>query len=199
MKKVISSCILVILICTSCQKKELHSRNEYVLWVENKENGLRKEVTSGDFTYIFQFKPTDYIICKERRDADTATAHRMAQLEHTLWFNLYLKPKDSRKNPLKDKVSGLDEYNQRLSYFLSDAARNFSLEYDGKEMEEIGYYFENNYGLTPMDVMVVGFRIPDPDPQKDFTISYADELFRNGIVKAGFSGKTIKNIPTLKD
>lgn len=197
MRKVISTVFLLLLVCiSSCGKKEFHSQQEYVIWIENKENGLRREVPSGDFNYIFQFKPADYIICKERRNNDTGG--RATQLKHSVWFNVYLQPRDSRRDPLKDKVSGLDEYNQRLNYFLSAAAKNFTLEYGGKEAEQIGYYFENNYGLTPMDVMIVGFRIPDAVPEKDFTISYADELFGNGIIKANFPQETIINIPTLK-
>lgn len=201
MRKAIKLCLLLAFSCAllqACRTKTVRTPEELVSWLEDEDNGLRKTVATRTHRYVFQYKPAQYIISKEQRgDAGKSPAQRRAELRHAVWFNVFLDAEGSGRNPLKDQVSGLDEYNSRVNYFLADAARNFSLSYNGKQAEPVGYYFENNYGLTPTDVMVVGFKIEDPEPVHDLTVEYNDELYRNGIIKATFTKQDIQKIPTL--
>lgn len=201
MRRVIKLCLLFAFsgsLFGGCKTKAVHTPEELVSWLEDEDNGLRKAVATRTHRYVFQYKPMQYIICKERQgDAGKSAEKRRAELRHAVWFNVFMDAQGSGRNPLKDQVSGLDEYNTRVGYFLTAAGQNFSLSYNGKQAEPVGYYFENNYGLTPTDVMVVGFKIDDPEPIHDLTIEYNDELYKNGIIKATFTKQNIQNIPTL--
>ena len=95
-------------------------------------------------------------------------------------------------------MTEIAEYNDRLNYFLIEAGENIRLLYGDKEsMETIAYHFENNYGLTPMDVMVVGFEIPDAVPTEDLVLEYEDKLFNGGIIKVKISKEQIAAIPEI--
>src|SRR5215217_7354720 len=136
----------------ACNSKEFLNAEEYVRFMENDGNGLRKQVKTGTYTYTFQYKSPEYIVLKEQRGSQPTVADkRLHQLDSTVWFNVMINT-GNKINPLKADAASLSEYNKRVDYFLSGAVRNFKLTYgDLGEMKCIGYLFENNYGLTPMD------------------------------------------------
>lgn len=202
MKAVIRYIIFLFFISVSCnQKKELKAA-DWISFVEKESNGYRKSITTGELTYTFQYKPASYTALKELNatDGDTKVVlkNRAEALKGTVWFNVYIKNKKGNINPLKSNISGLDEYNSRLNYFLMNAGNDFTMRYGGEEMDKIGYSFENNYGLSPADAMVIGFRIPDSIPVKEVVLEYEDKLYKNGILKINISDKILKNIPNLK-
>jgi hypothetical protein len=104
-----------------------------------------------------------------------------------VWFNITLKHNNDAINPLKYKVSSIDEYNQRLEYFLNHASKEIFLEYKNFKLKPISYLFENNYSLTPNETFIVGFELPlDILPKDQMTLVYNDLIFKNGIVKTNF-------------
>ncbi len=177
--------LIILLVTASCTEKSSMRLPEYRQFIEQPENGFRKEVAAGELVYSFQYKPDRYIAAAENVwQPDSAQLQsRQRQLKRTVWFNISVRAKDGNADPLRVNASGLEEYNSRLTYFLSVAERNIRLYYGEEEVPQIGYSFENNYGLAPADVMVVGFSIPDEQPVRPLTIEYYDDLFRNGIVK----------------
>ena len=78
-----------------------------------------------------------------------------------------------------------------------NAMKDFKLIYGNVEMVTAGYHFENNYGLTPMDVMIIGFAIPDSVPVHEMTLVYNEQVFNNGLIKANFSEDDLLSIPKL--
>lgn len=203
MKTVIRLLSLLLIVITSCslidQKMNI---DEFVNYVESKRSGFKKSVTTGDIEYIIQYKPVEYIIYKEMHGNianEDSFENRRKELESTVWFNVYLKSKNSNVNPLKGNVSGLGEYNQNYQYLLTQASNDFKMYYGNNsvEAEKITCHFETNYGLTPTDIFVLGFKIPDAKPVKDMTLVYDDKLYNNGIIKVKILQEHIANTPTL--
>lgn len=191
--------IVAVIGVTACNSRELLTAEEYVRFMERDGNGFRKQVKTGTYNYTFQYKSPEYIMLKEQRGNQTTVADkRLHQLDSTVWFNVMIHT-GSKINPLKADAGSLGEYNKRMNYFLSDAVRNFKLTYgDQGEMKCIGYLFENNYGLTPMDVMIIGYRIPDKRAAREMQLTYDDELFDYGPVKVTISAEKLTSIPKLK-
>ena len=50
----------------SCTSKSLPA-DEYVRWLEKKENGLRVEKEMGKYKYIIQYKPVEYVLALEKK------------------------------------------------------------------------------------------------------------------------------------
>ena len=96
-------------------------------------------------------------------------------------------------------MSGLDEYNSRLSYYLNRAQQDLKLVYGSDTLAPASYLFETNYNLTPQETMVAGFVLPQNDKEirQPVQLAYYDRMFRNGIIKASWTPEQIKSIPAL--
>ena len=97
-------------------------------------------------------------------------------------------------------MSSLDEYNQRLNYFLDEAKNNIWLIYDHHDtLKPASYLFETNFNLTPQETIVVGFYLPHNDgvPNSEMQLSYRDQIFKNGIIKVLYKSNVIRNIPQI--
>jgi hypothetical protein len=202
MKKVISNTIfLAVLLGTNSCTHSLPI-DAYIQYVQNKEHGLKKTVQVTDWEYAIQYKPYDYIILMENKGNRKAfdVSKRKDELKGTAWFNISFKLADGRVSPMRYNLSSKDEYDQRLNYFLNGATHNIRLIYGGRDtLRPIGYLFENNYNLTPQETIVVGFALPGGEtrPQKDMQLSYNDEAFKNGIIKAIYKKQDLQDVPNL--
>ena len=186
---------------SSCSKTM--SADAYLKYIESPENGYRKVVQVDGWEYTFQYKPYEYILCKEFHGLKKSELYkkRMEQLKGTAWFNIYFKRIADTVSPLRYRINSLDEYNQRLTYYLSSAAGKLKLYYGKDTLTTMSYLFETNYNLTPQETMVVGFALPvhDESPQRDMQISYHDVVFNNGIIKSKFEKALLINNPNIID
>lgn len=199
--KIALSVSIFSLLIYSC-KRELQSPLEYINYVENEENGLKKSITVNGWCYDFQYKPHEYIILKEGGDLGFQGADRKKQLDKTVWFNVDISRVEKTINPLKYKMQTLQDYETRYQYMISQAAQDFTLVYNKTDtVYPISYLFETNYNLTPIETVVIGFKLPN-DLQvaaNDMQIIYRDRVFNNGIVKTLFTQKDITQLPKLTD
>lgn len=195
--------LLLLLFLAGCmgRRPDQLSPDAYIRYVEEQGNQLSTTIKSGIWSYTIQYKPGNYIALKEL-DPDSVTGERISKrtgsLEKTVWFNVHIGVAGKGDDPLKYQVADLQDYNRRLDYFLNRAGTNFRLLYGDKgDMEQIGYYFENNYNVKPEVVLIIGFKIPDALPKELMTLEYADELFNAGILKFTVPETAVKQIPTL--
>lgn len=197
MKKVISYALLGLLMLGSCRRSL--NVNDYIKYVHEEKNGLRKVVQIDGWEYSLQYKPYDYIFCMESGNNNTGREKRIKSLKGTAWFNISFRRIDGSITPLKYNISSLDEYDARLDYFLNRATKNIKLIYGADTLPPMSYLFENNYNLAPQETMVVGFDLPGTpaQPEKDMQLCYYDPVLKNGIIKALYKEEDLKRIPKL--
>lgn len=181
----------------SCQR-ELKTP-EYVHYVQQPENGLRKVVSADNWDYIIQYRPYDYILLSEQKKQDPKQeTKRLNDLKGTAWFTISFKRSDGSISPMRYNLSSREEYEQRQNYFLNKASKDIVMVYGKKDtLHPIAYEFENNYNLAPQETIMIGFELPmgHDRPDNDMQLSYNDQVFKNGIIKATFSEKDLNNIP----
>jgi hypothetical protein len=155
---------------------------------------LTKEVSVGNMSYKVQHKPIAVMVANEGL-TEEATKHRLNSLKGTVWFSISLSVKDFSQSPLRYNISGLDEYNERLNYYLRQAPKDVYLLYGKDTLTVDSYWFENNQNLVPFETMLLGFKLPNLDtiPQFDLQLSYYDAVFKNGIIKAFFPKASINH------
>lgn len=189
MKKGINAGVFLILFFFGCGQ-----HRDDVKYAEDPENGLKKEVTVGEMVYTFQYKPAGFILAKEHLDSASAS-ERATQLKGMLWFNISFSVKGFGQSPLRYKISGIDEYTERQSYYLNQAPGDIYLLYGTDSLFVESYWFENNQNLAPFETIIVGFKLPARDtiPQHDLKISFYDRVFKNGIIKAVIRKEDINN------
>jgi hypothetical protein len=201
MQKVINriSLLLAVLIFISC-KQHMQAAG-YMNFVNNKENGLKKISAIDGWEFCMLYRPYDYIMLMENKGKmeKGKCDKRMSELQGTAWFNISIKRADNSITPMRYGVSSIEEYNERLHYYLNEAVKDIRLVYDKDTLWPMSYLFENNYNLSPQETMVVGFSLPKGEhfPQKNMRLSFVDRIFKNGIINAEYSGRTLENIPTL--
>ena len=194
--------LIIIVIFLGC--KEKLKPLQYAQFVQGKESGLMKVITVDNWDFVFQYKPYDYILLMEQRtkDPDFNFKKRMENLKGTAWFNISVRRSDGNISPMRYNLGSNEEYNQRLNYFLNEAVKNIRLIYDKKDtLMPMAYEFENNYNLSPQETMLVGFKLPKDEyyPKKAMQLTYDDQIFGNGTIKAMFSTDNLKKIPALID
>jgi hypothetical protein len=129
----------------------------------------------------------------------TNSANRLRQIDSAIWFNVSIGIAGSSVNPLKSQSTDLAEYNQKIFSLTTIANNLFSLTDDnGTNYPVIGCQFENNYGLTPKDEIVVFFKKVYPVKPSDLILEFNDEVFNNGLIKARFSSLAIAKSNEIK-
>ncbi len=195
--------IFAIALCASCTgKQQKLGAADYISYMENADNGFLKKVTTSDIIYHIQAKTPEYVSLKESNPESSSPEsktiqNRVKQLDSSIWFSIKVMNAKANVNPLKYNARSLQEYNERLNYFLYQAGGNFSLKYDQKEATQIAYYFENSYGVTPYETIVLGFKLSDNLYNKDIELEYMDALFNSGIIKMSVTASDLKNKPIL--
>jgi hypothetical protein len=202
MKKVIEllSVLIILAFIPGCRKRL--STAEYAGFIKNQENGLQKTISVEHFEYNVQYRPHEYMVAQENPGQEQEQKKRLQELAGTVWFNVGIKCTEG-SSPLRYQLQSKEEYDQRLNYYLNEAAKDIRLVYGGKDtLPVMAYAFENSYNLTPVETMVVGFALPkgneDETELKDnIQLVFSDRALNNGIIKATFHKSDINNIPHL--
>lgn len=194
--KIIFLCMMLSL--TGCRHK-LHS-GEYIAYVEDTAKGLRHIVRAGSCEFVFQYRPSNYMLLMENKlnFGDQALKKRKENLDKSIWFSITLKIKDKNVSPLRYNLASKQEYEDRINYYLNMAVKDIALIHDGKDtLRPAGYVFENNYNLIPQETILVGFDKPSAGKLKNLQLVFYDAIFKNGIVKAKYTDEDLNKIPDL--
>lgn len=184
----------------SCRKNM--KINDYVKYVNDSNSGLVKKIRVDGFEYKMQYRPYEYIALNEIKflgNNQNEFEKRIENLKGTAWFNLTFKRIDEMLSPMRYGVSSNEEYQKRLDYYLNHVIKDIWLVYGNDTIHPASYLFENNFNLIAQETMILGFYLPQKEllPSRDMTLSFNDKVFKNGIIKAFYSSKSLGNIPNL--
>lgn len=185
----LGACLMLM----SCKRE----KSDVVRYVENKDNGLLKEVDLGDNIFLVQYTPVSYMLKKEGlKKGSENFEKREKALTGSIWFNIQLKIRNYAESPLRYHVDGLEAYQNRLNYYLNQAPHDIGLIYGKDSIAASSYWFENNQNLLPYETMIVGFTLPGNEKKvtKDIQLVFFDRVFGNGIIKVFFSKNNINKV-----
>lgn len=188
---------------TACTPKQLGDR-EYLAWVEDTENGLKKEKKLGDYQYKVFYKPADYIVFRETINGGAKTIDeqqvqkRKQELKNFYQFNFDIVSADGKVSVLQHNLSNQEEHAARVNYFVSHAQQDFILVEGTDTMSCVLYHFEQTFGATPLNTISLGFEKKNPNTEGDIQLIFTNRLFNTGEIKFLFPKSTINNIPKLK-
>jgi len=202
LKKVVLCICLFLMIFSGCKKSSL-TPVDYVKWIEDTGNGLRIEKEIGDYTFILQYKPLDYIVAMEQKSKEIKSdilSKREKALQGMDYFTLRISYSDKqKKDVMASGITTEDEYFQRSNYYSEDFQDDISL-LVGKDTIACGLFNNvRNYGLAPYMDFVIGFETKDYyAPAKDRLFILNDKVYGCGIIKFTISQSDIEKIPSLK-
>jgi hypothetical protein len=176
------------------------SPGEYVKWVKNKENGLRKEKTIDDVTFSLQYKPYPYIVCLEQKKntiADTLLKKRVSEIDNMQYYDLVISLKSAQCELLKYKIGSADDYQNRVKYFSFDMQHDIRLVDGGDTLPCALYHFERIYDIAPYCTFLLGFPLDKNHADAEKTLVYYDRIFGKGTIKFTYVKNEINNTPKL--
>ncbi len=195
---------ILIVAITACGNPKQLSSNEYIHWIEDSDNGLKKEKKLDDYQYKVLYKPADYIVFREIINSgakaidEEQVQKRINELANLYQFNFDVVSADGKTSVLQHNVSNQEEHAARINYFVSHAQQDFILVEGIDTMPCVLYHFEQTFGATPFNTISLGFERKNQKAEGDLQLIFTNRLFNTGDIKFAFPKKTINNIPKLK-
>lgn len=175
------------------------SPQEYVQWVQNPDNGLRKKKIIDDLTFYAQYKPYEYIVCMEQQTEqiyDSLLKRKMNELNGMQYYDFKIMLKDGEGELLKYQLSTQEEYNKRVNYFAFAMQNDIQLVEEKDTLPCSLFHFERAYDVIPSCTFLLGFEKKLSNKSK--TLIVYDKIFKKGYIKFTFDEKELQNIPTIK-
>ena len=190
MRKFVSTGLfLAVLFCCSCHEQDLPGANsnsltlepkEYVQWIRELTNGLKKEKTIDDLIFTVQFKPPEYIVCMEERQPQLPgdlVKRKTAELSDMQYYDFTITLKKGQGELLKYDLTSSGQYTQRVNYFAFGLQKDIQL-LDGNDTLSCSlFHFERAYDVTPSGTFLLGFPVNKNSSGQDKTLIVDDKTF----------------------
>lgn len=185
----------------SCNSVKKVDPIEYIKWVEDENNGLKRTKEIGDYVFELQYQPIDYMALREVNDINNVNRAEMdsikKQLEALDYYKLKIKSSGDAANPLSTGLGSNDEYYYRLEYFANEVKTDLSLVNGNDTFYCVLHHFEYNHNIVPYHTILIGFENIRTKEIENRTFIYDDNIFGVGNIKFTFDKTDLKNIPEL--
>lgn len=192
MKKVFRAVLLMAAVWGSCNSERELQPDSYLMYMEDVSNEYRRTISSGEISYTIQFATPEYIACKDNRSNVEGIQARVSELEENIFFIIHIA-----ENPNKSSVeSSQCNPEQKAMYYQFEAMKDISLVADEQAFIPTTYHYEDNYGLTPYNTIVVGF--DRPTGANNLQLVFHDRFNDKPYIKSTYTEADIKKLPKLK-
>lgn len=175
--------------------------SDYVQWVQNSENGFRKEKVIDDLTFFVQYKPYEYIVSVEERKeeiSDTLLKSKIAEINDMQYYDFKISLNEGAGELLKYQLASPQEYAERVNYFAFNMQKDIQLAEGNDTLPCTLYHFERAYDAAPSSTFLLGFPLSENKSQQEKTLLVYDRTFNKGMLKFTFRKKDLKNLPKIK-
>lgn len=176
--------------------------SDYIRWVIDTDNRIRKIKTVGDITIDLQYKPIPFVIANELRQNKIQKKvfdKRKEELSGAQYFTLKLKVDPTKATDItKYNVDNIARHQERLYYLSYQMQNDIQLVEGNDTLSTQLYHFERSYDIAPHRTFVLAFNANEINKGKDKTFILDSEQFGTGPIKIKFAAKDLTNLPTLK-
>ncbi|MBL7712055.1 MAG: hypothetical protein JNL13_06315 [Chitinophagaceae bacterium] len=197
--KLLLSCLGLAL--ASCTGPKSYGPAAYLRYVEDPGHEYRVKQEIGDKEYTIQLAPPEYLISKESEEHKDSlsgfVSRRRAELKGYMFFLVRMGHTEQSRREQGGKLQSEQQanVNSMVAYYDQQAAADISLQSGNRTLSPSTYVFENNYGLSPYNTIVVGFEVGEP--LTELTLNFNDRYNNIPSIRAGFSKETLDKLPTL--
>lgn len=192
--------MIILAITKGCGERQSLRPADYVHWVEDPSNGLKTEKRIGEYLFVLQYKPLEYLVLKTTKDINITAARleeEKKEIEELQYYTFQVGEAEGSSDGLTVGASESSEFYGRIQYFTSAVQRDFKL-VEGKDtLPCVLHHFERTYGLTPYTSFVLGFPKSRKVSAEDKTFIYEDKVIGSGTIKITIPASCINNIPHL--
>ena len=182
--------VLLQIIFVSCQNQL--TADEYLQYVSDPENGLRKDQNVQGFELSIMYEPTEYLMAKKQDNS--GLEKRVAELNEFEHFQFRIKLKSGKNILMYNETQETNEVT-RINHFGFQAKNDFMI----ISAEDTNYcvlsHYSRNYNLTPTIDLTLAFN--KIDKNTDWQLVYSDKQFNLGRIKFLFKKEDITDLPIL--
>jgi hypothetical protein len=201
-KRIFSYLLIIasVVYISGCSPSELPPA-KYIKWVESTHNGLRLNKTVGNYSFVLQYAPHEYLALRQE-NPDSVKKERidshLEELEGFYYLNLRMSGSDGRTSVLSMDIASEEEYYYRLNYFVSQAQQDIVLVEGTDSLPCALYLFERTYDTSPYNTLVMGFKKKTQEKLHDnLTFIFREQILGVGTLKFEIAKKNIYNVPKL--
>jgi len=183
------------------ENNEQLTPKEYVQWLQDKDNGIKKEKNIDDITFSLQYKPAEYIVCmEEKKDqiSDSLLKKQQEEFSDMEYYDLTIALSEGQGELLKHDLTSITQYDERVQYFAFDMQQDIKLIEDGDTIPCSLYHFERTYDVAPYSKFLLGFVKGKNAEPKERILTFYDKVFNKGLIKFTYTDEDFNNIPKLK-
>ena len=191
---------LCALLVTSCSKQEL-SPMDYVKWVDDSDNGLKKSKIYKGITISAQYRPVEYQVAIEEKSHALSAEKldsRSKQIEGMQYYLLRFALEDRSKDIMRFALSSEAEYYQRLNYCSFGMQNDIYLVQGTDTLSCKLFNAVRSYGLSPNADYLLAFEEKDASAKTERQLIVNDAVFGLGPVKFKFTEDDLNNIPHIR-
>lgn len=177
------------------------STQDYIAWVRDVDNGLKKEKTIDDLLFSVQYKPYEYIVClEEKKEAlqDSLVKKKTEELSNMQYYDFKISLTEGSGELLKHQITSPQQYDQRINYFAFGMQKDIQLVEGTDTLPCSLYHFERTYDIAPSSTCLLGFPVNTKKSSTEKTLLVYDRTFNKGLLKFTFFTDALKKQPKLK-
>lgn len=187
-------------------KINILSKEEYIKWIIDDENGLNQSKEINEFTFKVQYRPHEFEALLNMSDEDNLTQssfkEKLQSIKETQFFTLTISSNNTSIELLQYNIQDNEEYYARVEYYSFNIHKDIIL-IDGEDTLECKLsHFERSYSTAPEIKIHLVFpefsKSINEDACREKVISINDRVFSCGIINIKIDKESICSIPSLK-
>lgn len=200
MRKVINGLLLTVILMSSCGGRKTLNPVAYMEYMEDAEHGLMKKVIVGAYEYRIQFAPAEYLASRQyykemEEGIMDGYRKRINEMKGYVFFLVNIYPRNASEQTISERITQNAGAEQRVMYYQQQAANDIILKAGTFEQMPSTYVYEDNYGLSPYNTIVVGFA--GDYGKEDMQLIFNDRYTHTPLIKAGFSKDELSVLPEI--
>lgn len=195
--------LLTSLLCIDLQSCTTHVLipHQYVMYVTDSANGLRKTIRHEKVYFTVQYQPVDYLNLLDATGNTVVGGLNRQQrkfdgLQH---FAFSIGSNDHQSDPIKI-VKNEMSYEDAILYYAFDAIKDFSIVYSDDTFPCVIHHFEQSNGLRPRIDLLLGFNekaFSNSGDHVEITLLFYDRIYGTGANAFTFHKEDLLHLPEI--
>lgn len=173
---------------------------EYVAYVNGKENGLTQTKEVSPYVISVQYRPLPFEFISNT-DPDMLNAQGLEKaLSDNKGLEYYLMKIGSTDKKTDALANGIDDtryYQERISQLISGIETRMKLVAGTDTFPCVMHHYERNYQMADFHNVLLVFETGNIENNSDKTIIYNDDMLGIGRLSFTFSRSDIEHVPQL--
>lgn len=190
-------CVVGLILCVGCSEKPILDRSSFAAYPQNPESGFVKEKTINGISYRLLLELPEFTVLKNDPQIDAKQYQiEVEKQKGHVNFSLLIMDVDGAdqiKTLLRDKK----QREQLVEYANTLLPLDFRLNASGASYECSALHLEPLDQWVGVLRIALGFRGVSVT-QSDYTLSFEDNLFKNGEINFKYPQSILNNLPALK-